>query len=308
VLIPVTAAVIAVILLGRSLDLSTTEIDEATGFNGSFEVVKSGLPVNWAVYHRPLRDGKAELAIETSDPIHGARSVKFLVHEADSTGGWRSPGLFQVPDAEEGRTYKVSLWLKNLGCSIRLHITSESVESREPRTPVTEIIGPDRTGEGEWRQFTYTYTVPSHYSNIRFEVNVVAPGTLWIDDVRIEPAQEEKDEKGHVFTIKTYKVPSENIDTVLESWEKTWKPIYTKNEHVKSCRVFTHLVDSDWTIVMIAEYESLSAIEATPKRGQEIRKEMFPDEEKWRATVAEVKGMYLEHSEDIVKEVPNLRK
>jgi hypothetical protein len=33
----------------------------------------------------------------------------------------------------------------------------------------------------------YTYTVPAHYSNIRFELNVMAPGTVWVDDVRIEP-------------------------------------------------------------------------------------------------------------------------
>jgi hypothetical protein len=121
-------------------------------------------------------------------------------------------------------------------------------------------------------------------------------------------AQEEKEENGHVFTIKTYEVQFQNIDTVLELWEKMWKPVYTKNEHVKSFRVFTHLNGSDWTIVIIVEYESLSGIEATRKRGKEIRKEMFPDEGKWRAAVAEVQGMYRVHSDDIVKEVPNLRK
>ena len=44
-----------------------------------------------------------------------------------------------------------------------------------------------RSGDDTWREFVYTYTVPAHYSNIRFELNVMAPGTVWVDDVRIEP-------------------------------------------------------------------------------------------------------------------------
>jgi len=187
ILVSVITAVAAVYLLERSLAMSIIERDKAAGFNGSFEVVKSGLPVNWNIYHRPLKDGKAEFSIDTSTPIDGAGSVKFLVHAAEPAGGWRSPGLFNSLNAEEGRTYDVSFWLKNLGSSIRLEISSELPESMV--TPISEIIGPDRTGEGEWRQFTYTYTVPSQYNNIRFDVNVVAPGTLWMDDVRIEPTR-----------------------------------------------------------------------------------------------------------------------
>ncbi len=95
--------------------------------------------------------------------------------------------MFTLLDAEPGRIYDVTFWLKNQGCSMRLEITSEFPESDEPLTPITEIIGPDTTGEGEWRQFSYTYTVPSPRRDIRFEVNLLAPGTLWIDDVRIEP-------------------------------------------------------------------------------------------------------------------------
>ena len=121
-------------------------------------------------------------------------------------------------------------------------------------------------------------------------------------------AQEETEEKGNVFAISTYKVQFQDIDTVLESWEEMWKPIYTKNEHVKSFRVFTHLWGSDWTIVFIGEYESLSAIEAAQERGDQIRKEIFPDEEQWQAKIAELQGMFVGHFDDIVTEVPSLRK
>lgn len=187
-LAPAVAAGAAVIYLGASLSPSTRETDETAGFNGSFEVVKSGYPANWNVYHRPLDDGDAELSFDTAEPIDGAQSLKLLVHRAGPGGGWRSPGLFQVTEAQTGRAYRVSFWLKNQGCLIRLVINSETADSREPRSPIREIIDAETTGDGIWREFVYTYTVPEHYSNIRFELNVLAPGTLWVDDVRIEPA------------------------------------------------------------------------------------------------------------------------
>jgi hypothetical protein len=51
-------------------------------------------------------------------------------------------------------------------------------------------------------------------------------------------AQEEKKEEGHVFVVSSSKAQSQNIDKVLESWEKTIKPIGAKNEHVLSFRIF----------------------------------------------------------------------
>lgn len=185
-LVPTVAAAAAVAYLGTSLRLSTRESDEAAGFNGSFEVVKSGYPANWNVYHRPLDAGDAELSFDPAEPIDGTQSLKMLVHRVDPSGGWRSPGLFQVTEAQTGHSYRVSFWLKNHGSRIRLVIDSETADSREPRNPIREIIDAESTDD-TWREFVYTYTVPAHYSNIRFELNVMAPGTVWVDDVRIEP-------------------------------------------------------------------------------------------------------------------------
>jgi hypothetical protein len=78
-------------------------------------------------------------------------------------------------------------------------------------------------------------------------------------------AQEEKKEEGHVFVVSSSKAQFQNIDKVLESWEKTIKPIGAKNEHVLSFRIFIHMWGSDWTILTI----------------HELRKEMIPDKE-WR--------------------------
>jgi len=120
-------------------------------------------------------------------------------------------------------------------------------------------------------------------------------------------AQEEKEEEGHVFTISTYKVQFQNVDKIMKLWEEYWKPVNAKNEYVKSFRVFTHLWGSDWTIVVITEYESMAAIEASWVRGEEISKEMFPEGES-EEKLAEMQAMGLGHTDNIVKEVPSLRK
>ena len=120
-------------------------------------------------------------------------------------------------------------------------------------------------------------------------------------------AQEEKEEEGHVFTISTDKVQFQNVDKIMKLWEEYWKPVNAKNEYVKSFRVFTHLWGSDWTIVYIAEYESMAAIEASWVRDEEISKEMFPDGE-YEEKLAEMQAMTLGHTDNIVKEVPSLRK
>jgi hypothetical protein len=185
--LPVLAAVATIFFLSGFLSMSTRKADSAAGYNGSFEFVKSGYPANWYVYHRPLNEGDGEMSFDTADAVDGTQSLQFVVHKAIPVGGWRSPGLFQVSDAEEGRSYRVSFWLKNSGAKVRLFITSETPESREPRTPITEIIDAKKTGEDTWGEFAYTYTVPAHYANIRFEINIVSPGTVRIDDVRIEP-------------------------------------------------------------------------------------------------------------------------
>lgn len=187
IVVSAVAAVAGVVIFGELMSPSTIERDDEAGYNGSFEVVKAELPVNWHVYDRALDDGDAEIVYDTEDPVDGIQSLGLIVHRADPRGGWGSPGLFQDVEAVAGRSYRVSFWLKNRDCRVRLLIDSEKGESHEPRNPIVEIIGPERTGDDVWQRFEYTYTVPENYANIRFEINVLAAGRLWIDDVRIEP-------------------------------------------------------------------------------------------------------------------------
>ena len=120
-------------------------------------------------------------------------------------------------------------------------------------------------------------------------------------------AEEEAEEKGNVFVISTYKVQFQNLDTMLKAWEEYWKPVVAKNEYVKSFRVFTHQYGSDWSIVVIMEYEDMAAMGAAWPQGQRIAKEMFPGGE-FKAITTETQAMFLGHTDNIVQEVPGLRK
>ena len=179
----VTIILIAAVLYGCT-PISTREKSESAGFNGSFEIEKSGRPVNWYIYYLPIKSSDAEISFDTTDAVEGKQSLKFVVHRV---GGRWSAGLFQVTPAESKHTYKVSFWLKNQGCKVSLLLNSEKPKEAPPAN--RRALGEEETGINTWRQFEYVCTVPETYDNIRFELDILKPGTLWIDDVRIEEVQ-----------------------------------------------------------------------------------------------------------------------
>ena len=130
-----------------------------------------------------MKNGDVEVSLDTVDAVEGDQSLKFAVHRVDGPG-WRSAGLFQVRPAKSNRSYKVSFWLKNQGCESSLLI--RSTKPKESPIVARKVLGEEETGTNTWRRFEYFYTVPDTYDNIRFELGITQPGTLWIDDVRIE--------------------------------------------------------------------------------------------------------------------------
>ena len=38
----------------------------------------------------------------------------------------------------------------------------------------------------DWRYYERSYTLPAEFDRLRLEVNVLSPGTFWIDDITIE--------------------------------------------------------------------------------------------------------------------------
>jgi len=38
----------------------------------------------------------------------------------------------------------------------------------------------------DWKQYSYDVPIAKEFSELRIEVNVLSPGTFWIDDIQIE--------------------------------------------------------------------------------------------------------------------------
>jgi len=177
------------------------EMDSSLGDNGSFEVVRSGLPVNWIIGRYAIRDGDAELSLDTSDAVAGDQSLKFVVHRVGE-GPWQVPWIFRSRAAEPGATYAVSFWLKSTACVMQMEIRNEGkdplfgfseAEKQDyaAHPPISRVIGGGETDTEKWRQFRYVYAVPETDGSLRFELRITRPCTLWIDDVRIEQVEEE---------------------------------------------------------------------------------------------------------------------
>lgn len=196
-LVPRVTGIITILAISGCVFPGIGVHDESLGYNGSFEIARSGLPVNWSSSRYPIKSGDAEFSIDTMDAISGDQSLKIVVHRFAEGSRWK-PFLFQVREAEKGQTYAVQFWLKCQGCRVLLEIGNEGkyhpfggqseAEKQDyaahPR--IRELLDEAEIGKDEWRQFQYRYTVPKTDGSIRFELKFMGTGTLWIDDVQIE--------------------------------------------------------------------------------------------------------------------------
>ncbi len=156
--------------------------------NGGFEHTQSGLPVNWLVYSpSTIPTGDYELLFDQADFKEGTQSLKFLVHECSSTGGWYSPGIAQEYPVTPGASYLISFWIKNQGSEWVVQFAGVAPKTGAPY----EIIDSSNVTADSWRRVERQYTIPQKYKSIRFELTIRSPGTVWIDDVRIEPVVED---------------------------------------------------------------------------------------------------------------------
>lgn len=161
--------------------LSESSTDEAAGFNGGFEVARDGLPVNWMVYTpRTLPTGDYDLVIDGEDRREGRQSLRFVVRECSPEGGNRSPGISKELAATPGRRYRVGFWVKNDGAEFRARVGAITATEGQ-----YDVIVQSDEAIAAWRYYEHELTLPPEAARIRFEVNVVRPGTFWIDDVSI---------------------------------------------------------------------------------------------------------------------------
>ena len=177
----VLALLLVANVLVACIKMSIYELDSSAGLNGSFEKTKHGLPLNWYIYAPDSYVKDYHLDFDTIDAKEGKQSLKFVIQEVDSTFlEWKKPGFFGSIEASIGDKYNVSFWVKNSGCDFKVKVASEGNGMHSEK-----IIRTNDTIQN-WKYYEYKYTVPEPFPNVRFEVNILSPGSFWIDDIKIE--------------------------------------------------------------------------------------------------------------------------
>lgn len=150
--------------------------------NGGFENLKDGLPVNWYFY-APQTVPNGDFEIQSDQVVfkEGNVSLRFQIQECDSIGGWHSPGFFKEFKVIPGETYIVSFWVMNQACLF--HVNLQTGMKGIPGI-YKSVIKTNETFP-EWKYFEYSIQIPATNDNIRFEANILSPGTIWFDDIRI---------------------------------------------------------------------------------------------------------------------------
>lgn len=162
--------------------LSESIIDKKVGTNGSFENIKNNLPINWLVYTpNTTGEGNFDFTYDTENVKEGKQSLKLSVKTCSEKGGWHSPGIAQEISVNPNEEYKISFWLKNSESTflINMNCVNATTESKHLTLKSSENIS-------EWKYFEYNYKVPDKMNKLRIEMNVIKPGTFWIDDIKVE--------------------------------------------------------------------------------------------------------------------------
>ncbi len=171
-------------LLGCT-NMSETEKDSTAGINGGFEITKNGLPVNWLMYtSNTVPDSQFKISFDQEEFKEGKQSLRFDVDQCSSIGGRYSPGFtnefFEIAHKNGFENCKLSFWIKNKGAKYRISAGGVSPHKGNMKT----LVESD-SSLLEWKYIEYQIEIPKGM-HLRMEFNILEPGTVWIDDVKIE--------------------------------------------------------------------------------------------------------------------------
>ena len=71
-------SIVAMLAISGCVIPGTGVHDELLGYNGSFEIERAGLPVNWTSSRYPIKNGDAEFSIDMADAISGDQPLKMV--------------------------------------------------------------------------------------------------------------------------------------------------------------------------------------------------------------------------------------
>lgn len=110
--------------------------------------------------------------------------LRFEVKKCSAIGRRLSTGFtnefFAVGKFEGKARYKLSFWIKNTNS--RFTISAGSVTSK---TGEIKTLMEKNQDIEDWKFYEYEIDVPDERW-LKMELNILQPGTFWIDDIKIE--------------------------------------------------------------------------------------------------------------------------
>lgn len=162
--------------------MSQSVRNESAGLNGNFEYSEQGKPVNWMFYtSETTGSGDFDIILDSINPKEGKHTLTYIVRSCDAKGGRFSPGMAQEIAVEPGKNYRISFWTQNNGTDHTIKVNA--VNAFNQAAGVVHKPGPGTHG---WQFYSYEYKIPEAMEKLRFELNILSPGTFSIDDIRIE--------------------------------------------------------------------------------------------------------------------------
>lgn len=161
--------------------MSELVTDDSAGLNGGFEISQNGLPVNWLMYtSNTVADSKFEIILDQEYFVEGKQSLKFEIESCSSYGGTNSPGFTQQFDVTPEQRYEISFWTMNSGTQFQVKAGSVS-----PMTGDMKILFQSDSSYQDWKQHKLKAVTVKKDEQLRIEVNILRPGSFWIDDIKI---------------------------------------------------------------------------------------------------------------------------
>lgn len=156
----------------------------AAGLNGSFETTDSGYPVNWAFGPNPESGDIFQVSVDPTKAQEGNQSLKLTTNQGDRTVGCRSR---KIP-IQSGKTYKISFSMQNSGCTLKVN---RIIQDASGKTNLrSKIIVHTSTPTSDWKTFAETLAVSDGEAQVILIFLVDGPGTIWIDEVKVEEVLE----------------------------------------------------------------------------------------------------------------------
>ena len=161
------------------------ERNEAAGLNGSFEIADGGYSVNWFYNAPPLKEGSAQIVMDSTVVMDGRRSLKIIagtVKESDRV--WMKPGLFTRIPVVPGKKYRLSFGARNRGGAFYARWVSVSANAKQHLRSSFVV----RTADSftNWKVFSDTLRIKERERAILLEFILTQSGSLWIDRVMFE--------------------------------------------------------------------------------------------------------------------------